>query len=72
MEGDSQLKSDVQAELEWQPSVNAAHIGVATKDGVVPLTGQVAHYTEKTSAEDSAKGVYGVKAPSRPPGPHRA
>ncbi len=62
MKSDSQLQSDVQAELEWQPSVNAAHIGVAAKDGVVTLTGQVAHYTEKTSAEDAAKGVYGVKA----------
>jgi osmotically-inducible protein OsmY len=62
MKSDSQLQSDVQAELEWQPSVNAAHIGVAPKDGVVTLTGQVAHYTEKTSAEDAAKGVYGVKA----------
>ncbi len=42
--------------------MNAAQIGVAAKDGVVTLTGQVAHYTEKTTAEDAAKGVYGVKA----------
>jgi osmotically-inducible protein OsmY len=62
MKSDFELKSDVQAELEWQPSVDAAHIGVAAQDGVVTLTGQVAHYSQKTAAEDAAKSVYGVKA----------
>ena len=62
MKTNSQLQSDVQTELEWQPSISAAQIGVAAKDGVVTLTGQVAHFTEKTAAEDTAKGVYGVKA----------
>ena len=61
MKTDSQLQGDVLAELKWWPSVNAAHIGVAAKDGVVTLTGQVAQYTEKAAAEDAAKGVYGVK-----------
>ena len=62
MKSDTQLQSDVMAELKWQPSVNAAHIGVAAKDNVITLTGQVAHYTEKAAAEDTVKGVYGVKA----------
>ena len=62
MTSDFQLQHDVQAELQWQPSVDAAHIGVAAKDSIVTLTGQVAHYVEKTAAEDAAKGVYGVKA----------
>ena len=62
MKTNLQLQSDVQTELKWQPSVNSAEIGVAAKDGVVTLTGQVAHYTEKTAAADTAKGVYGVKA----------
>ena len=57
MKTDSQLQGDVLAELKWWPSVNAAHIGVAAKDGVVTLTGQVAQYTEKAAAEDAAKGV---------------
>ena len=61
MNSDSKLQSDVQTELKWKPSVSAAHIGVAAKNGVVTLTGQVAHFTEKTAAEDAAKGVYGVK-----------
>ncbi len=62
MKTDSELKSDVQAELEWQPTVDAAHIGVAANNGVVTLTGEVAHYAEKSAAEDAAKKVYGVKA----------
>jgi osmotically-inducible protein OsmY len=62
MTNDSQLQSDVLAQLQWQPSVNAAHIGVAAKENVVTLTGQVGHYTEKAAAEEAAKAVYGVKA----------
>ena len=61
MNTDSQLKTSVLDELNWRPSVDAAHIGVTAKDGVVTLTGQVAHYAEKTAAEEAAKGVYGVK-----------
>ena len=61
MKTDSQLQADVLHELKWWPSVNAAHIGVAAKGGVVTLTGQVVHYAEKASAEDAAKAVYGVK-----------
>ena len=61
MKTDTKLQSDVLAELNWWPSVNAAHIGVAANNGVVTLTGQVTHYTEKTAAEDTAKGVYGVQ-----------
>jgi osmotically-inducible protein OsmY len=62
MKTDSQLQNDVLAELQWQPSVNAAHIGVTAKDNAVTLTGQVEHYAEKLAAQDAAKGVYGVQA----------
>ena len=61
MSNDTQLQSNVLAELKWRPSVDAAHIGVAASNGVVTLTGQVHHYTEKLAAEDAAKDVYGVK-----------
>jgi osmotically-inducible protein OsmY len=59
---DEQLQRDVLEELEWEPSVNAAHIGVAVKEGVVTLTGHVSSYAEKRTAEEAAKRVYGVKA----------
>ena len=41
MKTDSQLQKDVLAELKWEPSVNAAQIGVEVKDGVVTLAGHV-------------------------------
>lgn len=49
-------------ELRWEPSINAADIGVAAKEGVVTLTGFVRSYPEKQSAERAAKRVNGVKA----------
>jgi osmotically-inducible protein OsmY len=41
---DLTIKQDVEAELQWEPSVNAAAIGVAVKDGIVTLTGRVPTY----------------------------
>jgi osmotically-inducible protein OsmY len=59
---DEQLQRDVLDELEWEPSVNAAPIGVAVKNGVVTLTGHVPSLAEKHAAERAAKRVYGVRA----------
>jgi osmotically-inducible protein OsmY len=59
---DAQLQSAVMDELRWEPSINAADIGVAAKEGVVTLTGFVRSYPEKQSAERAAKRVVGVKA----------
>lgn len=61
MSNDTQLQNSVLAELKWRPSVDAAHIGVAADNGIVTLTGQVHHYTEKLAAESAAKDVFGVK-----------
>ena len=62
MKTDSELQRDVLDELKWEPSVNAAHIGVSVKDGIVTLSGHVTSYWEKYVAERAAKRVYGVKA----------
>jgi osmotically-inducible protein OsmY len=59
---DIDLQQDVLDELKWEPSVNAANIGVAAKDGVVTLTGHVSSYAEKYAAEKAAKRVHGVRA----------
>ena len=59
---DVDLQRDILDELEWEPSVNAAHIGVTVKDGVVTLTGHVPSYAEKYAAERAAKRVHGVMA----------
>jgi len=62
MKTDAQLQTDVLAELRWQPSIDAANIGVSANDHVITLSGQVAHYMERSAAETAAKAVYGVNA----------
>jgi osmotically-inducible protein OsmY len=62
MKTDTQLKQDVVAELNWEPSVNAAQIDVEVKDGIVTLAGQVDSFTEKLSAERAVQRVSGVRA----------
>lgn len=62
MTDDKHLKQAVLDELKWEPSVNAAHIGVTAKDGVITLNGHVETYWEKSAAEKAAKRVKDVKA----------
>ncbi len=50
------------AELGWEPSIDAAHIGVAANAGVVTLTGHVQNFPQKLAAERTAARVKGVKA----------
>lgn len=62
MKTDSQLQHDVLAELKWEPSINAAEIGVEVKNGVVTLAGHVDRYADKWNAERAAQRVSGVLA----------
>jgi osmotically-inducible protein OsmY len=62
MSKDSKLQSNVLAELAWEPSVTAGHIGVTADNGVVTLTGHVPSFVERYAAEAAAKRVKGVKA----------
>ena len=62
MKTDKQLQHNVQAELEWEPSIDATQIGVTVSDGTVTLSGNVGTYLQKTHAEKVAKRVYGVCA----------
>ena len=59
---DKTLKQAVEDELEWEPSIDAEHIGVTAEDGVVTLTGHVGSYAEKFTAEKATKRVKGVRA----------
>ncbi len=61
MKTDGQLKQDIIAELTWEPSVNAAQIGVEVKNGTVTLAGHIDSYTEKLNAERAAQRVAGIK-----------
>ena len=63
MISDSDVKKDVEHELEWDAGLDAGALAVAVKSGVVTLTGIVHHYNDKVQAERAAKrvkGVYGV------------
>lgn len=59
---DSILRQYIIDELEFEPAVNAAHIGVAVENGVVSLSGHVASYAEKLAAEKAVKRIKGVRA----------
>lgn len=61
MKTDSQLQQDVLAELAWEPSVNAAQVGVEVKDGIVTLAGHVGSFVEKWEVERAAQRVSGVR-----------
>lgn len=62
MSSDTHLQLSVLAELEWEPSVTAAQIGVAASAGVVTLTGQVESFAQKHAASAAAFRVKGVLA----------
>jgi len=55
-----ELRQDVLDELEFEPSVNAAHVGVAVEKDVVTLTGYVECYAQKVAAIRAARRVKGV------------
>jgi osmotically-inducible protein OsmY len=62
MKTDSNLRGDVEKELEWDPRFDARDIGVAVKGGVVTLSGHVRSFAERWSAQNAAQSVGGVKA----------
>jgi len=59
---DMALRRHVIDELEFEPAINAANIGVAVEKGVVTLSGHVESYAEKLAAERAARRIKGVKA----------
>jgi osmotically-inducible protein OsmY len=59
---DSQLQQNTMAELRWEPSVQAADIGVTVNLGVVTLTGKLGSYAQKFAAERAVERVAGVRA----------
>ena len=62
MRSDIDIKRDVEAELRWNPDIDATDIAVSVKDGIVTLSGFVRSYAQKFEAEQTAKRVNGVRA----------
>ena len=61
MKSDKELKADVEAELAWEPAIDAAHVGVAANGGIVTLTGHLNTYAEKAAIERVVSRVAGVR-----------
>jgi osmotically-inducible protein OsmY len=62
MRADADVKRDVEAELNSDPSVDATDIAVAVTEGVVTVTGFVRSYRKRNAAEAAAKRIAGVVA----------
>jgi osmotically-inducible protein OsmY len=59
---DKALRQTIIDELDFEPSIDAANIGVAVDNGVVTLTGHVPSYVEKVAAERAVERIKGVRA----------
>jgi osmotically-inducible protein OsmY len=59
---DNELTREVKRELDWEPMVNAAHIGVEVRNGSVMLSGYVPNYSEERAAVRAAQRVYGIRS----------
>jgi osmotically-inducible protein OsmY len=62
MRPDRELQADIIRELEWEPRVDSANIGVTVDQGAVTLTGHVRTYAEQVAAERAVTRIYGVRA----------
>lgn len=56
------LRQDIIDELEYEPSVNSASIGIAVERGIVTLSGHVGSFMEKHTVERIVRGMLGVRA----------
>lgn len=59
---DLSLRNAILDELQFQPAIDAANIGVTVDNGVVTLSGHVSSYAQKISAERAVKSLKGVRA----------
>lgn len=59
---DRQLRQDILDVFQWDPRIQAAHIGVVVEHGVATLTGQVVSEDERLATEEAARHVEGVRA----------
>ncbi|MGM0601371.1 MAG: BON domain-containing protein [Candidatus Rifleibacteriota bacterium] len=61
MKSDTNLQADIMDELKWEPTIQSAEIGVAVKDGIATLSGELDSLTKKLAAERAVKRVVGVR-----------
>jgi len=59
---DRLIRQNVIDELDFEPSIDAAHIGVAVDKGLVTLTGHVGTCAQRVAAEKAVRMVRGMVA----------
>lgn len=62
MRSDSQLQASVLARLREEPGIGASNVGVAVREGVVTLTGEVGDLAKRVNAARVAQLLPGVRA----------
>ena len=62
MKTNTQLQVDVMEEMQYEPILDAAGIGITAKDGIITLSGTVKSLAEKWTATHAAERIGGVKA----------
>ena len=58
---DKSLKRLIDDELDFEPSIDAADIGVTVENGIVTLSGHVPNYAQKTKVEEIVGRIKGVR-----------
>jgi len=58
---DEELRQHIIDELSFEPSIDAANVGVAVENGIATLSGHVASFAEKVIAERATQRVKGVR-----------
>ncbi|MBX5135332.1 BON domain-containing protein [Rhizobium lentis] len=58
---DITLRQNIIDELDFEPSIDAANIGISVEEGIVTVTGHVGSYSEKEIAERVVKRIKGVR-----------
>ncbi len=61
MKTDRELQADILDELGYEPVLSPAEIGVAVKNGIVTLSGNVDTSAKKIAAEEAARRVHDVR-----------
>lgn len=62
MRSDEDICRDVEAEMQWDPTIDDRNIHVSVAHGIVTLTGAVAHQESREAAETITRRVNGVRA----------
>jgi osmotically-inducible protein OsmY len=59
---DRQLRQEILDVFQWDPCIEARHIGLAVDNGVITLTGAVESENERIATEEAVYHVAGVRS----------